>query len=201
MSNDTLFYSDQDKWRALSKAVAERIIYLYKVPPKEHDDVYSNANIGLLKSLRQFDPEKCEQKNVVPYLYRNTFYKAINAMRTVCGRASSGKAKIRALTHHCLDTYKMYGYENQEFAPATLLTYDPSPATTEEEFRLALGRLNCLSEKQIEILTLYFYRGMLMRAIGKHLGLTHSRVSQIVNETKSLLQEAGYDTVIERLMQ
>lgn len=201
MDNDTLFYADQDKWMALSEQVAKRIITLYKVPPKEHDDVYSNVNIGMIKAIRQFDPEKCEQKNIVPYLYRMTFYKAIHAMRSVSGRANSGKAKIRALTHTCLDDNPVRDGEDPRPVFSSLLTYDPQPATTECEFKLALGKLNCLSKRQIDILTMYFYRGMLMSDIGEQIGMSHSRVSQIVNQSKSLLQEVGYDTVLEKVMQ
>jgi RNA polymerase sigma factor (sigma-70 family) len=200
MTTDTLFNESPAKWMALANRVAERIIYQYKVPPKEHDDVYSDTNIGVIQAMRQFDPDKCEKKNLIPYMYRTTFYRAILNRREICGRENTGRAKVRAMTRYCLDNPRAFGYEEQEFVPANLLTYDTPPATTEEEFRLHLGSFDCLSERDIDILTMYFYKDTLMKDIGKAIGLAKSRVSQIINGSITLLKEAGYETVLERLM-
>jgi RNA polymerase sigma factor (sigma-70 family) len=195
MNNDTLFYADQDKWMALSKQVARKIITLYGVPSKEHDDVYSNANIGLLKAIRQFDPDKHEQKHVVPHLHRTIFNKAISEHHSTHGMPNSGKDKVRKKMF--LSTFPYYN--DSVLVPTALLVRD-TPPREEVDFRDGLESMDCLSEKQIDILTMFFYHDMSMVEIGKQFGVTRIRVHQIISEAKSLLKEAGYETVLERLM-
>lgn len=65
-----------------------------------------------------------------------------------------------------------------------------SSGIEQEELREILTvAINTLDEKKRLVLTLYYYEGMNLKEIGEILGLTESRISQILSEGVSLLRE------------
>ena len=64
---------------------------------------------------------------------------------------------------------------------------NPVEVAEDRELRRLLARaINTLPEREKTVVTLYYYEGLTLAEIGKVLGVTESRVSQI--HTKSVLQ-------------
>ena len=67
---------------------------------------------------------------------------------------------------------------------------DPSLAFEREEMKeMLLDALNRLTERERTVIVLYYYEGLTLKEIGKILGVTESRVSQL--NTKSVLRLRG----------
>lgn len=143
---------------AYARSVASKTMRLW--PQSEREDGYADAMVGLLVAARNFRPG---------YGSRFTSF----AFAGIRGAVLDGLEKRIGRVEHPL--------------PLHLFDVgDPSDGYIEVELadrrRILVGAINGLSARSKLIVTLYFFEGMTLKAIGKVLGVSEGRMSQLVRK-------------------
>lgn len=141
-----------------ARKVASKTMHLW--PQSEREDGYADAMVGLLVAARNFRPG---------YGSRFTSF----AFAGIRGAVLDGLERRIGRNGHPLPLHL--------FDVA-----DPADGFAEVELaerrRILVRAINRLSERSRLIVTLYFFEGMTLKAIGRVLGVSEGRMSQLVRK-------------------
>lgn len=141
-----------------ARAVASKTMRLW--PRSEWDDGYADAMVGLLMAARNFRP--AYGSRFTSFAFAGIRGAVLDGLEKRIGRVE------RPLPLHLFDVA------------------DPADGFAEVELserrRILVGAINGLSARSKLIVTLYFFEGMTLKAVGKVLGLSEGRMSQLVRK-------------------
>lgn len=98
------------------------------------------------------------------------------------------RAQVNSLELHLAADISL-STSTDQFVEATLAT-DPATEVEAAEVRVRLSKaIEVLGERERLVITFYFHEGLTLREIGRALGLTEGRISQILKSALSKLSE------------
>lgn len=143
-----------------ARSVAAKTMRLW--PRSEWDDGYADAMVGLLVAARNFRPGRGSR--FTSFAFAGIRGAVLDGLELRIGR--SGRPEPLHL-YDVADPQSDDRYEEVERS---------------DRRRLLVRAINGLSARSRLIVTLYFFEGMTLRSIGDVLGLTESRLSQLVKQ-------------------
>jgi RNA polymerase sigma factor for flagellar operon FliA len=202
-----------DMARRVARSIARR------VPFDRRDDLESAAFLGLTEAAQRFDPDRGEpfgafavqrvRGAVLDELRRGDVLsrqartmarrvrRAIALHETQYGRAPTSAELANDLDLSIEDVEQMRGDLGQtvsiEAASVNALSHEDDPAEKLDRVRhtaMISEAMNKLSERERDVVSMYYEHGMKMKDIGAELGVTESRVSQMCSAALRSLKHA-----------
>ena len=172
----------------------------------EVDDLFSAASIGLIEAMDRFDKSRnaiLDSLRNLDFLPRNVRTRlkaldaAVNELAGKLGRKPTVQEIIDNTEYSEEDIYRLMGLQENEkmlsldetvgdgddtslvdFVRSTGLTPEDEVMKTNLIERMA-EEIDKLSEKERQVVTLYYYEELTMKEVAEVLNITESRVSQI----------------------
>lgn len=193
----------------------------------DFDQLYSDGNLGLLQAIERFDPQRglkfwtFAASRVRGEMLDGLRKDGINSRKslanqqerteairqlTVCGAPADDAAveamlgtrsKLPWLTQQSLDAVLFDTDSGRNVRMGDLFGFDPRTETAaecDERVRAVLGTLDYQTQV---VLWLYYWRGGKQRVIGEAIGLSESRVSQIISGAVAQLRQRGKEALLE----
>lgn len=144
------------------------------------DDAESGAAFGLLRAARRYNPAR--GLSFATYARPLVLLSCVDTVRELFGRPWS--AKYRGLqTKHGTFGASEYGDDEPRFAePLDRLADDPADVAAASD--LADHLIAASSGKVRDAARLYWLGGLTMKATGRRLGLSESRICQMLQEAR-----------------
>ena len=163
------------EYAQLVKLVAGRLsMYLgYNV---EYDDLVGYGIFGLIDAIDKFD----YSKNV-----KFESYASLRIRGAILDELNSWQGQTKASNLISLDEYTETGSEAKIESVTNTHFDQPEEVLEKEELKIKLTEaINSLTEKERNVITLYYYEEMTLKEISLVLNVSESRVSQL--HTKAL---------------